>query len=90
MKMSLKEIKTLLNANNTIFSQMPTSEGQVTDVVFQKYFQGLHIPVLTKAVWIGPTNISCGKKELFVVQTGDTSYDIHYSKTAHVRFSKQK
>ena len=90
MKLSLKEIKTLLNANNTVFSQMPTCEGQVTNVVFENYFQGLHIPVLTNAVWIGPTNISCGKKELFVVQTGDKSYDIHNSKTAHERFSKQK
>jgi hypothetical protein len=90
MKMSLNEIKTLLNADNTIFSQMPTSEGQVTDIVFEKNFQGLSIPVLTKAVWIGPCKISCGTKELFVVQTGPKSYEIHNSKTAFVRFSKQK
>ena len=90
MKMSLNAIKTLLNANNTVFSQMPTCEGQVTDIVIEKNFQGLSIPVLTKAVWIGPACISCGKKELFVVQTGNKSYDIHNSKTAFERFSKQK
>jgi len=88
--MSLNEIKKLINADNTIFSQMPTSEGQVSDVVFSRHFQGLCIPVLIKSVWIGPAKISCGTKELFVVKTGPKSYEIHNSKTAFVRFQKQK
>ena len=88
MKMTLSEIDTLIAQGNTIVSELLTSEGQVTRIVFGKNFQGLHIPVLRKAVWIGPANVMCGTKQLFVVKTGDKSYEIHNSKTAYLRFQK--
>jgi hypothetical protein len=88
MKMSLVEINTLIAQDNTVFSKMPTCEGQVSRIVFEKNFQGLHIPVLTKAPYFGPANISCGTAKLFVVKTGDKSYDIHNSKTAFLRTQK--
>jgi hypothetical protein len=90
MKMSLNEINTLISQGNTIVSQLPTSEGQVTSIVFEKNFQGLNIPILTKAPYMGPSKISCGTKDLYVVQTGPQSYEIHNSKTAYFRFQKQK
>ena len=90
MKMSLSEVNTLLSQGNTIVSQMPTSEGRVSRIVIGKNMQGLHIPVLTKAPYMGPVNIMCGSKQLFVVQTGTKSYEIHNSKTAYLRSQKQK
>ena len=86
--MSLNEINTLIAQDNTIVSQLPTSEGQVTSVIFEKNFQGLEIPVLTKAPYMGRTKISCGNKALYVVKTSEKSYDIHNSKTAYFRFQK--
>ena len=86
--MSLNEINTLITRGNTIVSELPTSEGQVTRVVFGKNFQGLHIPMLRKAPYMGPANIICGAKQLFVVNTGDNIYEIHNSKTAYLRFQK--
>jgi hypothetical protein len=88
MKMSLAEVNTLLSQGNTIVSQLATSEGRVSRVVFGKNFQGLHIPVLTKAPYMGPANIMCGSKQLFVVKTGEKSYEIHNSKTAYLRTTK--
>ena len=88
MKMSLNEINTLIAQGNTIVSQLPTSEGQVTSVIFEKNFQGLEIPVLTKAPYMGLTKISCGTKAMYVVKTGEKSYEIHNSKTAYIRFQK--
>jgi hypothetical protein len=88
MKMSLVEINTLIAQDNTVFSKMPTSEGQVSRIVFEKNFQGLNIPVLTKAPEAGPVKISCGTAKLFVVKTGEKSYDIHNSKTAFLRTQK--
>jgi hypothetical protein len=88
MKMSLNEINTLIAQGNTIVSQLPTSEGQVTSVIFEKNFQGLEIPVLTKAPYMGRSKISCGTKALYVVKTSEKSYDIHNSKTAYFRFQQ--
>ncbi len=88
MKMSLAEVSTLLSQGNTIVSQLNTSEGQVSRVVIGKNFQGLHIPVLTKAPYMGPANIMCGSKALFVVQSGPKSFEIHNSKTAYSRLQK--
>lgn len=88
MKMSLNQISNLISQGNTIVSQLPTSEGQVTSIIFEKNFQGLDIPVLTKAPYMGRSKISCGTTELYVVQTGPQSYEIHNSKTAYLRFQK--
>jgi hypothetical protein len=88
MKMSLVEINTLIAQDNTVFSKLPTSEGQVSRIVFEKNFQGLNIPVLTKAPYMGPVKISCGTAKLFVVKTGEKSFDIHNSKTAFLRTQK--
>ena len=85
MKMSLVEINALIEQANTIISKIPTSEGQVSRIVIEKNFQGLHIPVLTKAPYIGPAKVNCGNAKLFVVKTGEKSYDIHNSKTAYLR-----
>jgi hypothetical protein len=85
MKMSLTEIDTLIAQSNTIVSKMPTSEGQVTRIVFGKNFQGLHIPEFS---WGGPVNISCGKMPLYVVKTGEKMYEIHRSKTAYLKYKK--
>jgi hypothetical protein len=90
MKMSLTEINTLMVQGNTIVSELPTSEGQVSRVIFGKNFQGLRIPVLRKAPYMGPASIMCGTKLYFVVKTSDKSYEIHKSKTAYMRFQKQK
>jgi hypothetical protein len=90
MKMSLNEINTLISQGNTIVSQLPTSEGQVTSVIFEKNFQGLNIPVLTKAPYMGQAKVNTGPKDLYVVQSGPKSYEIHNSKTAYFRFQKQK
>lgn len=88
MKMSLVEINTLIAQDNTVFAKLPTSEGQVSRIVFEKNFQGLNIPVLTKAPYFGPVKISCGIAKLFVVKTGEKSFDIHKSKTAFLRTQK--
>ena len=88
MKMSLVEINTLIAQDNTVFSKLPTSEGQVSRIVFERNFQGLNIPVLTKAPYMGPVKISCGTAKLFVVKTGEKSFDIHKSKTAFLRTQK--
>ena len=88
MKMSLVEINTLIAQDNTVFSKLPTSEGQVSRIVFEKNIQGLNIPVLTKAPNMGPVKISCGTAKLFVVKTGEKSFDIHNSKTAFLRTQK--
>ena len=88
MKMSLVEINTLIAQDNTVFSKLPTSEGQVSCIVFEKNFQGLNIPVLTNAPYLGPVKISCGTAKLFVVKTGEKSFDIHNSKTAFLRTQK--
>ncbi len=88
MKMSLSEINTLITQGNTIVSELSTSEGLVSRIVFGKNFQGLHIPVLRKAPNMGPANIMCGAKQFFVVKTGNNSYEIHNSKTAYLRFQK--
>ena len=90
MNMTLSDIKALLDAGNTVFNQINTSEGQVTKIVFGKNFQGLHIPLLTKSPNMGPSNIMCGTSKLFVVKAGDNYYEIHNSKTAFARFQKQK
>jgi hypothetical protein len=40
MKMSLAEVNTLLSQGNTIVSQLATSEGRVSRVVFGKNLHG--------------------------------------------------
>lgn len=90
MKMSLAEIKQLIDNDNIVFNQIPTSEGQVTDVIFQRNFQGLQIPVLVKAPYMGLSLISCGTTPLYVVKVSEKYYEIHNSKTAYLRFVRQK
>ena len=90
MKMSLADIKSLLNQDNIVFCQIPTSEGQVTDVVADHKMQGLLVPQLDKSWMTGPVKISCGKSLLYVVKVREKYYEIHNSKTAYLRFQKQK
>ena len=89
MLMSLKDIKNLIDNRNTVFCQLPTSEGEVTGVVIQKRFQGLLIPVLTRAEYMGPVKINCGSKDLYVVKTGDKEFTIYNSKTQYLSTQKQ-
>jgi len=88
MKMSLTEISTLITQGNTVVNEISPHQGKVTRIVFGKNFQGLHIP--NKISTNMSSNISCGKEKLFVVKTGDMYYEIHNSKTAFMRFQKQK